>query len=99
MKHKMYAGDMRDTPDGIRKWMHIYPCAGQIEMCGSEPVPVWVEEDAEGDYYGWKYADGHISMIWPSMIQLQMCFPYGMQVAIDNKDGVDVRLKITRRDI
>lgn len=62
---------------------HIYESAMQVEMCGDEPVhrakARVAEEGEEPTHYGWLENDGDLSMIWPSRVQVEMCFPYGYE--------------------
>jgi len=67
------------------------------KMCGSGIVyTVSITENSEGNYWGWEDKDkpGEYVMIWPSRVQLEMCFPYGMKVAINKNEGRPVQLKI-----
>jgi hypothetical protein len=57
-------------------------------------VPVRLFEDPEGRYHGW-LAEGEDtpSMIWPTAMQLGMCFPYGIEVEIEQGKGRPIRLR------
>lgn len=66
-------------------------------MCGpkkDEIIKLDVIEDDNGSYWG--FYDGEISMIWPSLIQLEMCFPYGLKTAEDCGKGKHIKLKIEK---
>ena len=63
-------------------------------------VEVEVREDADGRYFGWLDAhrdSGFPSMIWPSRLQLEMCFPSGTQVEVDRGEGRVVQLSIVAK--
>ncbi|MGN6103993.1 MAG: hypothetical protein ACTHU0_02715 [Kofleriaceae bacterium] len=90
---------------GERWWVDIH-------YSNSPTVPVLVEEwlgpdtSPEVTHYGWEDADRPRAM--PSMIQvrtgderpmkfLSMCFPYGLQAAVDCGQGRVVALRVTAR--
>lgn len=77
---------------------NVYPREGQVKMCGVPEeliVSVVVTEDVDGIYHGWVDKDGLATcMVWPSLMQLKVCFPYGMEAAIEAGQGVYVKLKI-----
>ncbi len=87
---KFYA---HKTEKGYRD---IYPSEMQVGMCGDQPIiPIQVTEDENGEYWGWKQADDNkICMIWPSFVQLQICFPYGIDAAEKHGEGKRVKLHI-----
>ena len=64
-------------------------------------VPVTVRERVDGDaghvYWGWREPDGTYAMIWPSEMQVEMCFPYGSKVEEDRGAGTKVQLTIEER--
>lgn len=79
---------------------NIHPSRTTVEMCGpSEVAPVLVAEDADGAYWGWRYPDGRVSMIWRSLDLLDMCFPYGYRTAEECGQGRAVRLSVTLADM
>lgn len=51
--------------------------------------------DPESKYWGWKYADGHISMIFPSKLQLSVCFADSMEEVSAREGGRPVNLTVT----
>ena len=56
-----------------------------------------VAGDPESGYWGWLKKDARGSedrytMVWPSRVQLDMCFPYGPQVEMDHGCGRVVNL-------
>ena len=64
-----------------------------------EIIKVLVELDDNGEYWGWQdLGDNEPHMIWPSEMQLNMCFGSGYQYRVDRKDGRAVRLNITKKD-
>lgn len=97
---RMHAG----WDDG--EYSHFYASRRLVEFCGYAPEDVHEVElreaadDEETPYWGWEDADdGSWGMIWPSKVQLQMCFTYGMEAAITAGKGRPVRLIVTRRDV
>jgi hypothetical protein len=78
---------------GRKRWVELHNC-GEI-------YPVTVSEDPEGDYWGWRDASKPVSdppcMIQQARIVLDMCFPYGVDNAIETKQGSIVRLTIVPR--
>jgi len=96
-KFSMFAH--KRVEDGKIKFLNIFPSKIQTYMCGEkkEIVSVSVQEDENGEYFGWKtIKDGEevISLIWPSFICLDICFPYGVKQAIEAGRGVAVKLSI-----
>jgi len=56
-------------------------------------------DDPAGTHWGWLDAsDPTPSMIWPSRIQYDMCFPYGPRAEEDAGRGRTVRLAVTVTD-
>jgi len=80
---------------------HFYPSRGQVEMCGGsggqDIVEVELTEDPEGPLWAWEDAEkpGRFSLVWPSRVQLAICFPYGLDVAAELGRGRVVRLTAT----
>lgn len=69
-----------------------------VEMCGGRDllVQVLVKESDTGNYFGWiDKGESVPCMIWPSKIQLNMCFGEGISNAIKNGKGKPVQLEIT----
>ena len=54
--------------------------------------------EEETPYHAWKHPDGHISLIYPSKVQVEMCFPYGSKVATLNGEGYMIQVVITETD-
>lgn len=83
---------------GSRDWTGLF---------GShEPTcPVWVEEDAEGEYWGWMDSSvdhAYPHMIWQAELLLEMCFAGGSkacQTALEDRGHIGriVRLNIRLR--
>lgn len=81
--------------DGAVHFEHLYPSRQLVELCGGgRPVRVVVTEDENGAYWGWRSADGRISMVYPSREQVEVCFPYGTQVQEERGIGRVVRLDV-----
>ena len=81
-------------------WHHIYEGPQAVILCGvdkKDVVKLIVTEDENGEYWGWN-EKGKISMIWPSLIQLEMCFAYGLEAAEKTGRGKRTRLKISKHD-
>lgn len=76
-----------------------------VKMCGEGPIfEVEIYEVEKGDiapYWGWEDSKdsntpGEWSMIWPSLVQLQMCFAYGLEAAEKNGDGRRVNFVVIK---
>ena len=82
------------------KFWNIYPSAGQVRMCGDEPVvPIQVDIDENGEYVGWQDTGSDtVCMIYQHIILLRMCFPYGIKVEIESGKGKVVHLSIKRKE-
>ena len=67
-------------------------------VCGAtaeEVRLVRLREDPDGTHWGWEATGrGTFSMVQPSRMQLEMCFPYGMEVAVKKGDGRPVCLSV-----
>jgi hypothetical protein len=77
-----------NTHDGIEYYNDFYQSQGQVRMCGSgKIVTVIARELKEGEvspYWAWwDEADQDFCMIFPSEVQVKMCFPYGHKVEED----------------
>lgn len=73
----------------------------EIHLLGKPIIPVKVIKDDHGDHFGWldsdpKRHDGKPCMIWPTLTQLAICFPYGLEAAKKKGDGDMVRLIIKK---
>jgi hypothetical protein len=83
------------TPDGV-VLEDIFDHPSTTRLCNDEAeiVEFLAVEDAEGAHWSWKEPDGGISMIFGSRLELDMCFPFGMQAEIDRGEGEPVRLML-----
>lgn len=78
------------------KWNCIYYNKRSVVMCGikqSDIVKLQVTEDENGQYFGWLEGD-EISMVWPNLAALKMCFAYGIEEEEKKGKGKRIRLKI-----
>ena len=97
----MYATKRYREQDGMEYFHNIFSDIRSTLMCvgkGEEIFQIEVREalpEEETPYYGWKYSNGRISMIFPSKLQVEVCFPYGTKAATVNGDGHMVKLIIT----
>ena len=95
------------------KYMHFYNSRRLIELCGYAPENVHAVELAEAkpgqkpEYWGWEDSDkprpdykGNWAgaMIWASEAQMRMCFPYGLEAAIEHGHGRMLRLIVKTVD-
>lgn len=99
MSQTMYCVKELREQDNTYYYQHIYPTKGQVSMCSSQtPVKIQVSEtdcnNKDTPYYGWKYSHGHISMIYPHLTLLKICFPYGLKTAEENKEGKAIKVII-----
>ena len=87
--------DMWAQDYGNDRWMSFGSKRYADMHGGSEPtVAVRLTEDLDGAYHGWMETGSDVPcMIWPSSVQLGMCFAYGMQVEVDKGRGVPIRLR------
>lgn len=68
----------------------------ELHLLKDPIVKVKVAIANNGDYYGWIRKDEEIpTMIWPSLVQFSMCFPYGYETEEKVNKGKMVRLQIT----
>ena len=92
---RMYAHRMTSSDKGTyylnfgdKRWVELFHFEEPI-------VPVLLTEDENGHYYGWmETGEDKPCMIWPSRIQRDTCFAYGMQAAIDHGKGQPIKLKV-----
>ena len=75
----LFCAPQRGRP-GI--YSSFYPSPFCVRMCGDEDVfEAVVSEGSHDDpagYWGWwDIGDEKWSMVWPSRVQSDMCFPYG----------------------
>lgn len=68
-----------------------------VRMCGisaEDVVRVQLIPDDAGAYWCWHdYERDEYSMVWPSFVQLDMCFPYGIGAAEKQGRGTRVRVR------
>lgn len=79
LHHGWFYTDVYSSPIGVR-------------VCGHEPTHVvTVREATDGeDWNSWAWWNNkrqEITMIFPSRVQVEICFPYGHKVAEDAGDG------------
>ncbi len=78
----------------------FYPSRAAVKMCGApvdEIVEVRLVPDAEGSYWCWlDFERNEYCMCWPSLMQLKICFPYGIEIAEKRDKGVRVRVSVER---
>jgi len=74
----------------------IYKHKESTEMSGKPAIKVKVTSVEEGEtHYGWlREGRNDVTLIQPSLVQLKICFAYGLQDAIDANQGLPVKLKI-----
>lgn len=90
------------------EYLHLWPNISSVEDYGM-PFPI-VQVDAEevpqddesGTHWGWlpkELLTGEWKdtprMIWPRLHQLEVCFPYSLEVAEEHGRGRRVRLRVT----
>lgn len=88
---------------GAAEFWHIYPSPVSVRMCGSADViavevRIRRDDEPETPYWGWlKTGQSQPSMIWPSYVQLCLCFQAeaGLKDAVARGDGVPVNLVVT----
>jgi hypothetical protein len=94
---KMFANK---TNKGFR---HIFPTAFQVSMCSKDPVvEVEATEQKGGGYWGWlenpeywgRKEKREFCMVWPRLLQLEICFTYGLKTAEEAGQGRRVELAI-----
>lgn len=57
---------------GPEQWLKI--CFPRLET-----VAVEISEDTDGRYYAWASTDRTISMMWPTLAQFKVQFPFGYE--------------------
>lgn len=85
---------------------HIFTHPMLVKMCGTEPIyrltfeQLFTNRMEEIKYWGWLESDtGVVSMIYPSFVQFQICFPYGIEVAEKRKEGIRCYLKLLSEEL
>jgi hypothetical protein len=88
--HHFYVHKEKDV------YRHFFQSLAQMKMCGSGEVTlVKVTEDPHGDYYGWLRVDKvEYSLIFKTLLSLEVCFPYGTKAEVEAGNGRVVRLKV-----
>jgi len=98
---KMFGVKHLREQDGVECFFHVFPHILSTLMCvgiGEKVSQIEVREalpDEETPYYAWKHSDNHISLIYPSKIQVEICFPYGSETATENGEGHMIQVVIT----
>jgi hypothetical protein len=72
---------------GGEQWLRI--CFPRLEVVAVEAV-----EDPEGHYFAWATPDGNLSMMWPTLAQFSMQFPYGYEALERRGAGRMVRIRV-----
>jgi hypothetical protein len=84
---------------------HFYPSTMQLKMCGNDPMAfVQLTVDPEGSHWGWYHSHhphnrgsrGQVSMIYPSLVQVRICFTYGPEAETARGRGDIVRLRVEK---
>lgn len=100
-RQRMYAGQYLDGDDSPY-YSHFYSSQELVAFCGAPEIHKVelreADEDEEVRYWGWEDVKdkGKWSMIWPSKLQLEVCFTYGMAHAIKCGQGRPVRLIVKK---
>lgn len=85
----------RDADGG---YDHFYSSAVAVTMCSvaaDEVVRVRLVPDDEGTHWCWHdYENDEYSMVWPSFVQLDMCFTYGIEVEEKKNRGLRTRVRV-----
>ena len=78
---------------GEKRWVELHGIDLPI-------VEVKVDVDKNGTYYGWLRSNRDVpTMIWPSKIQFEMCFPYGPKIEEEKGKGKVLRLSIKKTEV
>lgn len=86
--------------DGKEYYTNIFSHEKAVKMCtnSSEKIlKVDVREaknDEETPYVGWLDSEGNISLIFPNLTLLEVCFPYGTKAEIERGRGRIIRVII-----
>lgn len=77
---------------------HIYSSALAVGMCGvpdGEIVPVRIVPDSEGTYWCWHdFEHDEYCMVWPTFMQLDICFAYGIEAAEKRGGGIRTQVRV-----
>lgn len=97
---KMYCSKSLKGDDGIIYYNHIYPSIGQVRMCIKSTDPVYEVEVREAKstedtpYWGWMNNNKEISMIYPRLFLLSMCFSHGVEAEEKVRHGRKIKVAI-----
>jgi len=90
-----------ERTDEDEQLTHFFPSTLQVRMCGSGPLMLArLRIDPEGPHWGWYESHhpynrdrrGHVTMIYPAKLLVDMCFPGGTAPEIKRGHGQLVRL-------
>jgi len=101
---KMYANKRYREQEGKKYFHNIFKDSCTTSMCaanGEKIFQIKVREalpEEETPYHGWKHPDGTINLIFPSKVQVEVCFAYGTKAATEHGDGELVKLIVTEID-
>jgi len=79
----------------------FFPSTIQVRMCGDEPIVLArLRVDPEGPHWSWyqshhpynRRSRGHVTMIYPAKVLVDVCFPYGTGPEVKRGHGQLVRL-------
>lgn len=101
-----YAHKRLREQDGRVYFFHASPSRRWVKLHGVDDpiVPVRIRERTEADppsgYWGWLPADDPSAycFVWPSEVQLNMCFPYGPEAEEARGRGRKVNLIVEEAD-
>jgi len=98
--HFFFANKFERGPEA-GAFINIYPHPRTVMLCCSRDEPIYqvkIREVRKGEisqYWGWfDNEDEEYSMIWPSKIQMKMCFPYGPEAEESRGAGRQVNLVV-----
>jgi len=89
----MYATKQIREQNGKYYFHNIFNDMKSTLMCASPGEKIYqieIREAVTGEktpYYAWKRQNGKIELIFPSKVQVEVCFPYGIKVASLNSGG------------
>lgn len=84
--------------DGKIYYKNIFSSEKAVSMCSKEKIrKINVREAKDGEdtvYVGWLDSEGNIDFIFPNLILLEVCFPYGSKTEEKLGRGKVIRVKI-----
>lgn len=84
--------------DGKIYYKNIFPSERTVLMCSTKKIyKIDVREAKDGEetpYVGWLDPEGNINFIFPNLILLEVCFPYGSKAEELHGRGKIIRVKI-----